>query len=172
MVPKRKIHQKRLNAMKMMKMVRMNLLQSEPSLNPRPWWIRPNQIWMKLILNVKNWMLMEKSIILKFVRGTSPVSELFWRWLWIILFLQLCQIGQKNLIHWFSQKNGMEYLKREDADIVALQETKCETKKIPDEAKLEGYTRYFLDSMLKILFIFCITFPWAVLKLCNIWTFR
>lgn len=40
----------------------------------------------------------------------------------------------------------MTYLEREDADIIALQETKCETKKIPDEVKLKGYTRYFLDS--------------------------
>ncbi|XP_001605156.1 exodeoxyribonuclease [Nasonia vitripennis] len=44
------------------------------------------------------------------------------------------------------KKNGMTYLEREDADIIALQETKCETKKIPDEVKLKGYTRYFLDS--------------------------
>ncbi|KAJ8680458.1 hypothetical protein QAD02_016245 [Eretmocerus hayati] len=44
------------------------------------------------------------------------------------------------------KKNGLDYLKREDADIIALQETKCDTKKIPDEAKLEGYKHYFLES--------------------------
>lgn len=44
----------------------------------------------------------------------------------------------------------MEYLKREDADIIALQETKCETIKIPTEAKLQGYKRYYLESKLII----------------------
>ena len=40
----------------------------------------------------------------------------------------------------------MEYLKRENADIIALQETKCPTVDIPGEAKLSEYKRYFLDS--------------------------
>lgn len=55
---------------------------------------------------------------------------------------------QALTIQLFFQKNGMEYLKREDADIVALQETKCETIKIPTEAKLQGYKRYYLESKL------------------------
>ncbi|XP_023247426.1 uncharacterized protein LOC106635782, partial [Copidosoma floridanum] len=44
------------------------------------------------------------------------------------------------------KKNGFDYFEKEDADIIALQETKCETKKIPDEVKLKGYQHYFLDS--------------------------
>ncbi|XP_011503013.1 PREDICTED: DNA-(apurinic or apyrimidinic site) lyase [Ceratosolen solmsi marchali] len=44
------------------------------------------------------------------------------------------------------KKNGIEYLKREDADIIALQETKCDIRKIPNEGKLKGYTCFFLDS--------------------------
>jgi len=44
------------------------------------------------------------------------------------------------------KKNGMDYLEKEGADIIALQETKCETKKLPDEIKLKGYKNYFLDS--------------------------
>ncbi|XP_011350353.1 uncharacterized protein LOC105286822 isoform X2 [Ooceraea biroi] len=44
------------------------------------------------------------------------------------------------------KKNGMEYIAKEDADIVALQETKCDKDKIPEEVKLPGYHNYFLDS--------------------------
>ncbi|XP_020278645.1 uncharacterized protein LOC109852164 isoform X2 [Pseudomyrmex gracilis] len=44
------------------------------------------------------------------------------------------------------KKNGLDYLNKEDADIVALQETKCDKKKIPDEVKIPGYHHYFLDS--------------------------
>lgn len=35
---------------------------------------------------------------------------------------------------------------KEDADIVVLQETKCDKDKIPEEVKLNGYHHYFLDS--------------------------
>lgn len=44
------------------------------------------------------------------------------------------------------KKNGLDYLIRENADIVALQETKCEVNKLPPEAKLKGYKHYFVDS--------------------------
>lgn len=44
------------------------------------------------------------------------------------------------------KKNGMEYIIKEDADIVALQETKCDKNKLPEEVKLKGYHHYFLDS--------------------------
>jgi len=40
----------------------------------------------------------------------------------------------------------MAYIAKEDADIVALQETKCDKDKLPDEVKLPGYHNYFLDS--------------------------
>lgn len=40
----------------------------------------------------------------------------------------------------------MKYIEKEDADIVALQETKCDKDKIPDEVKLSGYHHYFVDS--------------------------
>lgn len=41
---------------------------------------------------------------------------------------------------------GIDYIAKEDADIVALQETKCDKDKIPDEIKLSKYHHYFLDS--------------------------
>lgn len=44
------------------------------------------------------------------------------------------------------KKNGMDYIIKEDADIVALQETKCDKNKLPEEVKLSGYHHYFLDS--------------------------
>ncbi|KAH0952985.1 hypothetical protein HN011_011317 [Eciton burchellii] len=44
------------------------------------------------------------------------------------------------------KKNGMAYIAKEDADIVALQETKCDKDKLPDEVNLPGYHNYFLDS--------------------------
>ncbi|XP_054015018.1 exodeoxyribonuclease [Hylaeus anthracinus] len=44
------------------------------------------------------------------------------------------------------KKSGIEYIEKEDADIVALQETKCNKDKLPEEIKLSGYHRYFLDS--------------------------
>lgn len=46
----------------------------------------------------------------------------------------------------FNQKNGADYISKEDADIIALQETKCDKEKMPDEVKLPGYHHYFLDS--------------------------
>ncbi|CAK9817041.1 Recombination repair protein 1 [Anthophora plagiata] len=44
------------------------------------------------------------------------------------------------------KKNGIKYIMEENADIVALQETKCDKDKLPEEVKLKGYHRYFLDS--------------------------
>ncbi|XP_058809270.1 exodeoxyribonuclease-like [Phymastichus coffea] len=44
------------------------------------------------------------------------------------------------------KKNGLNYLKCENADIIVLLETKCEKNKIPPEVKLKGYNHYFLDS--------------------------
>ncbi|EFN71257.1 Recombination repair protein 1 [Camponotus floridanus] len=44
------------------------------------------------------------------------------------------------------KKNGMDYIIKEDADIVALQETKCDKDKLPNEVKLPGYHHYFVDS--------------------------
>lgn len=41
------------------------------------------------------------------------------------------------------KKNGMEYIKREDPDIICLQETKCSEKKLPPESKVEGYHAYW-----------------------------
>lgn len=45
------------------------------------------------------------------------------------------------------QKNGIDYIVKENADIVALQETKCDSDKLPVEVKIPGYERYFLESM-------------------------
>ncbi|KYM98151.1 PREDICTED: exodeoxyribonuclease isoform X2 [Cyphomyrmex costatus] len=44
------------------------------------------------------------------------------------------------------KKHGIDYITKEDADIIALQETKCDKNKMPDDVKLPGYHHYFLDS--------------------------
>lgn len=44
------------------------------------------------------------------------------------------------------KKNGFKYIKEEDADIVLLQEVKCNNASLPNDVKLPGYERYFLDS--------------------------
>ncbi|XP_014611761.1 PREDICTED: exodeoxyribonuclease [Polistes canadensis] len=44
------------------------------------------------------------------------------------------------------KKNGMDYIIKENADIVALQETKCDTNKLPSEVKVPGYHHYYTDS--------------------------
>lgn len=46
----------------------------------------------------------------------------------------------------FNQKNEIDYIVKEDADIIALQQTKCDKDKMPDDIKLPGYHHYFLDS--------------------------
>lgn len=46
---------------------------------------------------------------------------------------------------------------KEDADIIALQETKCDKNKLPEEVKLNGYHYYFLESkdlFYNLLYIF------------------
>ncbi|KAL7288017.1 hypothetical protein TKK_0018067 [Trichogramma kaykai] len=45
------------------------------------------------------------------------------------------------------KKKGIEYLLKEDADIIALQETNCKALEVPEEAKLEGYFNYFTESV-------------------------
>ncbi|XP_034190033.1 recombination repair protein 1 isoform X2 [Osmia lignaria lignaria] len=44
------------------------------------------------------------------------------------------------------KKSGMQYIMKENADIVSLQETKCDKNKLPEEVKLKGYHYYFHDS--------------------------
>lgn len=46
----------------------------------------------------------------------------------------------------FVQKSGIDYITKENADIVTLQETKCDKHKLPGEIKLNGYHHYYLDS--------------------------
>lgn len=40
----------------------------------------------------------------------------------------------------------MEYIKAEKPDVLCVQEMKCDVSKIPDEAKLEGYTNHWLSG--------------------------
>ncbi|EEB10253.1 Recombination repair protein, putative [Pediculus humanus corporis] len=42
-----------------------------------------------------------------------------------------------------TNKNGMEYVRRESPDVMCFQETKCSEKNAPSESKLPGYHRYF-----------------------------
>ncbi|XP_014249086.1 DNA-(apurinic or apyrimidinic site) lyase [Cimex lectularius] len=42
------------------------------------------------------------------------------------------------------KKNGIDYIKKEDADIVCLQETKCSESKLPPEIKTLGYYTYWV----------------------------
>ncbi|CAD6213436.1 GSCOCG00004069001-RA-CDS [Cotesia congregata] len=44
------------------------------------------------------------------------------------------------------KKNGFEYIIKEDADIIALQETKCDLSKLPDDINIPGYKHKFLES--------------------------
>lgn len=41
------------------------------------------------------------------------------------------------------KKNGMEYIKKEDADIMCLQEIKCSKDKLPPDVNIEGYHTYW-----------------------------
>ncbi|KAK6621967.1 hypothetical protein RUM44_001774 [Polyplax serrata] len=45
-----------------------------------------------------------------------------------------------------TNKNGMEFVKRESPDIMCFQETKCSEKNVPEGAKLDGFHRYFVSS--------------------------
>ncbi|XP_066600897.1 exodeoxyribonuclease-like [Prorops nasuta] len=44
------------------------------------------------------------------------------------------------------KKKGIDYIEKEDADIIVLQETKCDKDKLPAEVQLKGYHQYFVDS--------------------------
>ncbi|CAA9998400.1 unnamed protein product, partial [Nesidiocoris tenuis] len=44
------------------------------------------------------------------------------------------------------QKNGQDYITKEDPDIICLQETKCPEAKVPADAKIEGYHYYWANS--------------------------
>ena len=44
------------------------------------------------------------------------------------------------------EKGGIEYLNKENHDIIALQEVKCAVNSIPKEIKLKGYKYYFLEG--------------------------
>lgn len=44
------------------------------------------------------------------------------------------------------KKSGLEFIKHENPDILCLQETKCSEKKLPPEAKVDGYHTYWLSG--------------------------
>ncbi|XP_050520919.1 DNA-(apurinic or apyrimidinic site) endonuclease [Daktulosphaira vitifoliae] len=78
---------------------------------------------------------------------------------------ELCQINfncerktsndktwNKKIVSWnvaglraWIKKDVIGYIKKEDPDILCLQETKCIEKQIPEEAKLEGY-KFYLNT--------------------------
>ena len=49
----------------------------------------------------------------------------------------------------FLKKNGSDYINQEDPDIVALQEVKCNYTELPNEAKPEGYSHYYMEGARK-----------------------
>lgn len=55
------------------------------------------------------------------------------------------KIGSWNVngIRAWLNKNGFDYMKKENLDIFCLQETKCSDGKIPDECKIDGYFDYW-----------------------------
>uniref|UniRef100_G3MT70 DNA repair nuclease/redox regulator APEX1 n=1 Tax=Amblyomma maculatum TaxID=34609 RepID=G3MT70_AMBMU len=58
--------------------------------------------------------------------------------------LKLCSWNVNGVRAWLG-KEGLEYLKKEQPDIFAIQETKCSDSKLPPEMKsVEGYHSYFL----------------------------
>ncbi|XP_057335199.1 DNA-(apurinic or apyrimidinic site) endonuclease-like [Microplitis mediator] len=44
------------------------------------------------------------------------------------------------------KKNGFEYILKENADVIALQETKCDLDKLPEDIELPGYKHKFIQS--------------------------
>ncbi|BFZ24928.1 hypothetical protein BsWGS_27967 [Bradybaena similaris] len=44
------------------------------------------------------------------------------------------------------EKDGLSYIKAEKPDVACIQELKCDVSKIPAEAKLDGYTNYWLSG--------------------------
>ncbi|KAK8787427.1 exodeoxyribonuclease-like [Amblyomma americanum] len=58
--------------------------------------------------------------------------------------LKLCSWNVNGVRAWLG-KDGLEYLKKEQPDVFAIQETKCSDKKLPPEIKsVDGYHSYFL----------------------------
>lgn len=58
--------------------------------------------------------------------------------------LKLCSWNVNGVRAWLG-KEGLEYLKKEQPDVFAIQETKCSDSKLPPEIKnVEGYNAYFL----------------------------
>lgn len=45
-----------------------------------------------------------------------------------------------------AKKNGLEFVWRESPDVMCFQETKCNEKNLPDDAKIDGYHRYFVSG--------------------------
>nr|XP_018899599.1 PREDICTED: uncharacterized protein LOC109032096 isoform X1 [Bemisia tabaci] len=45
------------------------------------------------------------------------------------------------------KKNGQDYIKKEDADIVCLQEVKCKEGELPGEGRFKGYHMYWCAGM-------------------------
>lgn len=45
-----------------------------------------------------------------------------------------------------TSKNGMEFVKQESPDVMCFQETKCSERNVPEQAKLEGFHRYFVSG--------------------------
>lgn len=43
----------------------------------------------------------------------------------------------------WTKKNGCDYVRRENPDILCLQELKCSQKAMPDELKMSGYHTYW-----------------------------
>lgn len=50
--------------------------------------------------------------------------------------------GKRSII----KKKDFDYLRREDADIIALQEIKCQEHKLPNEAKFNKHFCYYFLS--------------------------
>uniref|UniRef100_A0A224YT87 DNA repair nuclease/redox regulator APEX1 n=1 Tax=Rhipicephalus zambeziensis TaxID=60191 RepID=A0A224YT87_9ACAR len=58
--------------------------------------------------------------------------------------LKLCSWNVNGVRAWLG-KEGLEYLKKEQPDVFAIQETKCSDSKLPPEIKnVDGYHSYFL----------------------------
>lgn len=58
--------------------------------------------------------------------------------------LKICSFNVNGLRAWLG-KEGLAYLKEENPDIFAIQETKCSDSKLPKEVKeVDGYHSYFL----------------------------
>lgn len=69
--------------------------------------------------------------------GSGDVNKKPWN-------LKLCSWNVNGVRAWLG-KDGLEYLKREQPDVFAIQETKCSDSKLPPEIKsVDGYHSYFL----------------------------